>query len=63
MNAKPTTSRPLALAHRQGVRTVHQDLAVFPELTVAENLAIDGGFATGFGGRIRWRSSTATLRP
>jgi ribose transport system ATP-binding protein len=44
-----------ALAHRQGVRTVHQDLAVFPELTVAENLAIDGGFATGFGGRIRWR--------
>jgi ribose transport system ATP-binding protein len=43
------------LAHRQGVRTVHQDLAVFPELTVAENLAVDGGFATGFGGRIRWR--------
>lgn len=44
-----------ALAHRRGVRVVHQDLAVFPELTVAENLAIDGGFATGFGGRIRWR--------
>jgi ribose transport system ATP-binding protein len=44
-----------ALAHRQGVRVVHQDLAVFPELTVAENLAVDGGFATGFGGRIRWR--------
>jgi ribose transport system ATP-binding protein len=43
------------LAHRRGVRVVHQDLAVFPELTVAENLAIDGGFATGFGGRIRWR--------
>lgn len=44
-----------ALAHRRGVRVVHQDLAVFPELTVAENLAIDGGFATGFGSRIRWR--------
>jgi ribose transport system ATP-binding protein len=44
-----------AVAHRHGVRVVHQDLAVFPELTVAENLAVDGGFNTGFGGRIRWR--------
>jgi ribose transport system ATP-binding protein len=44
-----------ALAHRQGLRVVHQDLAVFPELTVAENLAVDGGFVTGLGGRIRWR--------
>jgi ribose transport system ATP-binding protein len=44
-----------ALAHRHGVRVVHQDLAVFPELTVAENLAVDRGFVTGFGGRIRWR--------
>jgi ribose transport system ATP-binding protein len=44
-----------AIAHRAGVRVVHQDLAVFPDLTVAENLAVDGGFATGFGGRIRWR--------
>ncbi|MCW2648545.1 MAG: transporter related protein [Pseudonocardiales bacterium] len=43
------------VAHRQGVRVVHQDLAVFPELTVAENLAVDGGFSTGLGGRIRWR--------
>lgn len=43
------------LAHRQGVRVVHQDLAVFPELTVGENLAIDGGFKTGWGGRIHWR--------
>ena len=42
-------------AHRHGIRVVHQDLAVFPELTVAENLAVDGGFARGFGGRIRWR--------
>jgi ribose transport system ATP-binding protein len=42
-------------AHRNGIRVVHQDLAVFPELTVAENLAVDGGFARGFGGHIRWR--------
>jgi ribose transport system ATP-binding protein len=42
-------------AHRNGIRVVHQDLAVFPELTVAENLAVDGGFVKGFGGHIRWR--------
>ena len=43
------------VANRQGVRVVHQDLAVFPELTVEENLAIDGGFQTSRLGRIRWR--------
>jgi len=44
-----------ATAHRAGVRVVHQDLAVFPELTVAENLALASGFETGVGGRIKWR--------
>jgi ribose transport system ATP-binding protein len=51
-------------AHRQGVRVVHQDLGVFPELTVEENLAIDGGFQTGLLGNIRWnrqRRSTEQL--
>ena len=43
-----------AQAHRLGIRVVHQDLAVFPELTVAENLAIDSAFETGFAWRIRW---------
>ena len=42
-------------AQRNGIRVVHQDLAVFPELTVAENLAVDGGFVRGLGGHIRWR--------
>lgn len=42
-------------AHRLGVRTVHQDLAVFPDLSVAENLAIGAGFETGRFGWIKWR--------
>jgi ribose transport system ATP-binding protein len=42
-------------AHAQGVRVVHQDLGVFPQMTVAENMALGHGFATGFGGRISWR--------
>jgi ribose transport system ATP-binding protein len=42
-------------AHRLGVRVVHQDLAVFPELTVAENLCIDQALVHGPMGNIRWR--------
>jgi ribose transport system ATP-binding protein len=43
-------------AHRAGVRVVHQDLGVFQDLTVAENLCLGRGFELGFGGRIRWRA-------
>jgi len=43
-----------ALAHAAGLRFVHQQPAVFPELTIAENLALGEGFPTGPGGRIRW---------
>jgi len=44
-----------AFAHEAGVRVVHQDLGVFPDLSVAENMALGvERFPTGFGGRIRW---------
>ena len=46
---KPTSAAEL------GVRTVHQDLAVFPDLTVAENLGFGVGFQTDRFGRIAWR--------
>src|SRR3954452_11578651 len=41
-------------AHAAGLRFVHQQPAVFPDLTVAENLAIGAGFPRGLGGRIDW---------
>ncbi|MFF2846102.1 sugar ABC transporter ATP-binding protein [Streptomyces sp. NPDC058001] len=53
-----------ALAHDAGVRAVHQDLAVFPDLTVAENLLFGIGFDTGPAGNVRWsrvRSRAAEL--
>src|SRR3954451_15522258 len=43
-----------ARAHAAGLRFVHQQPAVFPQLTIAENLAIGAGFPRGLGGRIDW---------
>jgi ribose transport system ATP-binding protein len=43
------------LAHDLGVRVVHQDFGVFPDLSVAENIALGAEFPTSRAGRIRWR--------
>jgi ribose transport system ATP-binding protein len=43
-----------ARAHAAGLRFVHQQAAVFPDLTVAENLALGAEFPRGKGGRINW---------
>jgi ABC-type sugar transport system ATPase subunit len=51
-----------AIADQMGVRVVHQDLGVFPDLSVAENLALGRGFETGRGGRVRWRVTRARAR-
>lgn len=44
-----------AMARQAGIHFVHQNPAVFNDLTVAENLAIGRGFERGVGGRIDWR--------
>ena len=42
------------LARDLGVRVVHQDLALFPDLTVAENMLLGAGLPLSSAGTIRW---------
>ena len=49
-------------AHAAGLRFVHQQAAVFPDLTIAENLAIGAGFPRGTAGRIDWGALHARTR-
>jgi ribose transport system ATP-binding protein len=49
-------------AFEHGLRFVHQNPAVFGDLTVAENLAVGNRFPTGLGGRIRWKTLDAHAR-
>ena len=44
------------------LRFVHQDLGLVHELSAQDNLALRGGFATAFGGRVRWREQEAQTR-
>jgi len=43
-----------------GLRFVHQDLGLVLELSAQDNLALHGGFAKGFGGRVLWREQEQT---
>src|SRR3954451_17955525 len=48
---------PFSIGHEvpDGLRFVHQDLGLVRELSAQDNLALHGGFAKGFGGRVLWR--------
>lgn len=41
------------VSHGLGLRVVHQDLAIFPDLSVAENMMLGSTFPTSTG-RVRW---------
>ena len=45
-----------------GLRFVHQDLGLILELSAQDNLALHGGFARGFGGRVLWRQQEIETR-
>jgi ABC-type sugar transport system ATPase subunit len=45
-----------------GLRFVHQDLGLILELSAQDNLALHGGFARGFGGRVLWKQQEVETR-
>ncbi|MER6975664.1 sugar ABC transporter ATP-binding protein [Streptomyces carpinensis] len=45
-----------AQVHELGLRVVHQDLAVFPDLSIAENMMLGSGYPVARG-RIQWRET------
>jgi ABC-type sugar transport system ATPase subunit/ribose/xylose/arabinose/galactoside ABC-type transport system permease subunit len=58
---KPVHFRDAHGARRQGIVTVHQEVDLFPSLTVAENLGLEQGLATR-GGWIDWRAQRRRTR-
>jgi ribose transport system ATP-binding protein len=50
-DGRPLTLGSAAAAHAAGIRFIHQDLALIPELTVTDNLALGGRYRSG-----RWLS-------
>jgi ribose transport system ATP-binding protein len=49
-------------AHAAGFRFVHQDLGIFEELTIVENLGLGGEFGAAGLGPINWRRQTVRAR-
>ena len=49
-------------AYEAGVRVVHQDLGVFPTMSIEENLALGSSFKTGRGGWISHRAMRRRTR-
>src|ERR687897_2219075 len=50
------------LSHELGVRVVHQDLGIFPDLSVAENIMLGSDYPTTATGRVRWKEVRKTVR-
>ena len=49
-------------ARAMGLRFVHQDAGVFPDMSIAENLALGRAYETGLAGRVRWKQLIARSR-
>jgi ABC-type sugar transport system ATPase subunit/ribose/xylose/arabinose/galactoside ABC-type transport system permease subunit len=53
---QPTRLHDAQTARQLGIVTVHQEMDLFPDLTVAENMGLEQGLARNALGWVRWRS-------
>jgi ribose transport system ATP-binding protein len=60
--ASPADHWTPAAAREAGLRFVHQDLGLFPAMSVAENLALGHGYSRAAAGRIRWSQVRAQAK-
>jgi len=51
-----------ATSKATGMRFIHQDAPLVDTLSVLENLSLEAGYLTGFGGHIRWRAEAKRAR-
>jgi ribose transport system ATP-binding protein len=51
-----------ATSKATGMRFIHQDAPLVDTLSILENLSLEAGYLTGFGGRIRWRAEVKRAR-
>jgi ribose transport system ATP-binding protein len=58
LNGKPVHFRSTANAHALGIGMIHQELTVFPDLTVAENI-FNGNQPLSGVGMVRWKAMKA----
>ena len=62
VSGEPLRAGVPGAGHELGLRFVHQDLGLVPELNIIDNLALGRGYSTGRAGRIRWRSEAHRAR-
>jgi ribose transport system ATP-binding protein len=58
----PASEIQSQMMHNLGLRVVHQDLAVFLDLSVGENLMLGASYPTYFGSSINWRAVSKRAR-
>ncbi|HZU37295.1 MAG TPA: ATP-binding cassette domain-containing protein, partial [Gemmataceae bacterium] len=62
LDGQPVTRPNARAARRQGIVTVHQEVDLFADLSVAENMGHEQGLPTSRLGRIRWKLLHAQTR-
>ncbi len=55
INGQPAAIHSPAAAFRHGLRFIHQELQVVPQLSVAENIFLSQPYPTWYGVGVRWR--------